>query len=976
MNRLLSFLLSIFLFLTLPDAGTAQNKVALDHKDFDQWRSITGQTLTPDGRFLIYGLNPQEGDGELRIQNLRNNREVSHARGQRFEVSYDGRTLAFFIAAPYADVRQALIDGKRPNDEFDDTLAVYSIYDDLLKTFPEVDSFKFPERSGTWLAFLYDRDLKKESDEESEENEETSETSGNEEPATEAEPGSDESGVTKNDLVLLNLETGEETVIPYVEHYFFSRHGERLVYVTSDEDSLQAPGVHLLETATGTRTTLSSGLQSYRSVVMDSTATRIAFLAQPAEEKEEDGENGDGEDGEEESDSGESDDEDAPDYYTLWFWEEGMDKAMVLVNETSGWLPDGWMVNEFASPEFSHNGTRLFFGIAPEPMRRDTSVEKIDMASVDIWNWRDERLQSQQLVQLRQDQRRTFRSVYHIAEETFVQLEDEQVRSVTVPDRGNADIAIGEQNLHYLHLTQWAGFPAYSDLYLVDVRTGERQQFAEKVKASLSLSPGGTYAAWYDYKERNWYAKNLETLLLDTINLTGELDVSFYNELHDAPADPNPYGIEGWTENDERIIIRDRYDLWVMDPAGNEAPYLLTGGHGRENGITYRSFAADSESRWFATDPVWLNAMVDADKSSVIAQTSFGPGNTPRQLWRGDFRVFPPQKAREADRWMVRKSTFNSYPDIHLTNNRFRQFERVTHANPQQENYLWGDVELFHFTSLDGEKLEGLLYTPENFDPAQKYPMIVYFYERTSSGLHNYRAPAPSASTITPAFYTSRGYIVAMPDIAYKIGNPGRSAEDAVIGMTLHLLDRGFVDADKIGLQGQSWGGYQIAHIITRTDMFAAAMAGAPVSNMTSAYGGIRWQTGLNRQFQYEQTQSRIGGTLWEKPLYYIENSPLFFADRVRTPLLMMHNDADGAVPWYQGIEFFTALKRLNQPVWMLNYNNEAHNLRERVNRKDLSRRMQQFFDHYLMDAPEPVWMKYGVPAIEKGKHQGFELVE
>lgn len=333
-------------------------------------------------------------------------------------------------------------------------------------------------------------------------------------------------------------------------------------------------------------------------------------------------------------------------------------------------------------------------------------------------------------------------------------------------------------------------------------------------------------------------------------------------------------------------------------------------------------------------------------------------------------------KAREADVWTIRKSTFQRFPDVYITDGRFSTFDRVTHANPQQDRYRWGDVELFTFNSLDGVELEGLLYTPENFDPSRTYPMIVYFYERTSDRLHSYRAPAPSASTITPAFYTSRGYIVAMPDIVYKEGNPGRSAEDAVIGMTLHLLDRGFVDRNRIGLQGQSWGGYQIAHIITRTDMFAAAMAGAPVSNMVSAYGGIRWATGLNRQFQYERTQSRIGGTLWERPLYYVENSPIFFADRVRTPLLMMHNDADGAVPWYQGIEFFVALKRLNQPVWMLNYNGEAHNLRDRVNRKDLSRRMQQFFDHYLMDAPAPVWMRYGIPAVEKGVNQGFDLVE
>jgi dipeptidyl aminopeptidase/acylaminoacyl peptidase len=191
----------------------------------------------------------------------------------------------------------------------------------------------------------------------------------------------------------------------------------------------------------------------------------------------------------------------------------------------------------------------------------------------------------------------------------------------------------------------------------------------------------------------------------------------------------------------------------------------------------------------------------------------------------------------------------------------------------------------------------------------------------------------------------------------------------------LSLVARGFVDPARIGVQGHSWGGYQIAWMITRTDVFAAAEAGAPVANMTSAYGGIRWGTGMIRMFQYERTQSRIGGSLWERPLLYLENSPLFAADKIRTPLLMMHNDGDTAVPWYQGIEMFVALRRLGRPVWMLNYNGEPHGLQREANRKDWAVRMQQFFDHYLMDAPSPVWMEEGVPAILKGETLGLELV-
>lgn len=253
--------------------------------------------------------------------------------------------------------------------------------------------------------------------------------------------------------------------------------------------------------------------------------------------------------------------------------------------------------------------------------------------------------------------------------------------------------------------------------------------------------------------------------------------------------------------------------------------------------------------------------------------------------------------------------------------------------------------------------------------------MLVYFYERVSNRLNVYYTPKPIRSTINWTYYASNGYLVFIPDIVYRTGYPGPSGFDCVVSGTQAMCERyPFIDRNSLGIQGQSWGGYQTAYIITQTDLYKAAMAGAPVSNMTSAYGGIRWGTGLSRAFQYEEGQSRIGATLWERRDLYILNSPLFFADQVNTPLLMMHNDNDGAVPWYQGIEFFSALRRLEKPVWLLVYNKAPHNLKRRADMEDLTIRMQQFFDHYLKGSPEPAWMKTGVPAVDKGKVFGFEL--
>jgi len=252
--------------------------------------------------------------------------------------------------------------------------------------------------------------------------------------------------------------------------------------------------------------------------------------------------------------------------------------------------------------------------------------------------------------------------------------------------------------------------------------------------------------------------------------------------------------------------------------------------------------------------------------------------------------------------------------------------------------------------------------------------MITYFYEKLSEGLYSYIPPAPTPSRLPISFFVSNGYLVFTPDISYETGHPGASAVEFVNSGVEFLKKNSWVDGARLGIQGQSWGGYQVAYLITQTNMYAAAWAGAPVANMTSAYGGIRWESGVNREFQYEKTQSRIGATLWDRTDLYIENSPLFQLPKVKTPVMIMSNDADGAVPWYQGIEMFTGLRRLGKPVWLLEYNGEAHNLVLRQNRKDISIREQQFFDHFLKGAPMPVWLDKGVPATEKGRYWGFDL--
>ncbi|MDZ7648615.1 MAG: prolyl oligopeptidase family serine peptidase [Cytophagales bacterium] len=411
--------------------------------------------------------------------------------------------------------------------------------------------------------------------------------------------------------------------------------------------------------------------------------------------------------------------------------------------------------------------------------------------------------------------------------------------------------------------------------------------------------------------------------------------------------------------------------MWAFDPQNKKAPVNLTK-VGRQQKIVFRNIKLDPETRFI--DPnqeLVISAFNETTKAAGYYKLSLKDGKLTKLLME-DYRFGGIVKAKQANQILFTRESFREFPDVWTADLNLSAPKKISLANPQMKNYLWGSVELVSWTSLDNIPLQGLLYKPENFDPKKKYPIIVYFYERESDNIHGHITPNPLRSSINRTTYVSDGYLVFVPDIIYKIGFPGESAHNCIMPGITQLISKGFVDEKNIGIQGHSWGGYQTAYLITRTDMFKAAEAGAPVANMISAYGGIRWESGMSRMFQYEKSQTRLGGSLWEKPMLYIENSPIFFADKIKTPLLLLHNDADGAVPWYQGIEMYMAMRRLDKPVWMLNYNGEPHWPVKRENRMDFQIRMKQFFDHYLKNAALPPWMNEGVPAIEKGITKGY----
>lgn len=939
--------LAIALAMALP--AEAQQR-PLDHADVLQWNRIEDPSLSPDGGWVAYALRAMEGDPAVRVRSSGPRDLTLDTRGTDPVFTSDSRFVVYRVP-PFESVVDSLKRaGTSRSDLPKDSLGVADLAEVFVgrapqasgvSTFGPIESFKVAEE-GAWVAYLVEPD-----EDESEEPEESASDADDEVP--EAKKKSD--GKT---LIVRNLLTGEETRVHDVTDYEFAENGGTLAYLTSTEDG-SSDGAHVMELGSGASTAVHEGTGHYKQLAVSADGRRVAYLTNAADWASE-----------------------LPEY-ALYMSEDASTGSLVAASDNYS-LPSDWIISEHGDVSFTEDGSRLVFGTAPRPLPEvDDDTPEDERVRVDIWNWKDPYLQPMQLVQLDDERNRTYAAVAHLDGELarrVAQLGMPDVPSVRFADDDAADFAIGVTDVPYRQLVSWDG--RYQDVWSIDTRTGARRILAQAVKgfAGAQISPDGRYATWWDGADKQWKAAATDQPAGDAevLVLSQGSPHPVWNELDDHPDEPPPYGSAGWVEGDEAFIYYDRHDAFRFDPSTGITT-ALTDGAGREQGMRFRYASTDPELDHVPAGEILWQAFDLEDKRSGFFSGRSDRASAPRQIIMADKRFALRGKADDADRWLVTREDFVEFPDLHVTGGSFTDLVRVSDANPQQSEYSWGSAELVEWTSNDGVPLQGMLFKPDDFNPAQQYPMMVYFYERMSDGLNQYRAPTPGGSSISVPFYVSRGYTVFIPDIPYEIGYPGESALDAVVPGVLALLDRGFVDPARVGVQGHSWGGYQIAYMITKTHLFAAAEAGAPVSNMTSAYGGIRWQTGMSRMFQYERTQSRIGGTLWESTAEYLHNSPLFYADKIETPLLMMHNDEDGAVPWYQGIEMFVAMRRLQKPVWMLNYNGEAHGLRQEHNRKDWAIRMQQFFDYYLMDAPAPVWMEEGVPALLKGRTLGTDLV-
>jgi len=957
-------------------AAAPSDKIPLTHDVYDSWKFIARQGLSPDGQWLYFIEAPQKGEGAVVVRKLADGTEYRHAigftgegtdaeRNAKVQFSWDSRHLVFIISPDQETVKAAKKD-KKKKDKPKKALGIMHLADGHVEVVERVKSFAMPKEAAGYVAFLMEKpkpvkkDKKKDKEKpEKAEAEKPAEEKKSEavkpaEPETkkaEAEAEKPEKSKEEKkreerlkarnkkkkegtELIIRPLADTVGVALKSVVGYRFTKNGKHLLYIVSTKDSMAVDGLFTMTPGDTAGRALLTGKGDYKRWAMNKDETVLAFMTNKDEW------------------------EAMEPTFDLYGWHVGDAQAERWVSHKStAGFPKGNAVSDKSAMTFSENGQQLLFGIK--------EIEEVDLdeddkepeAKFELWHWDDPYPYPQQGKMAKRVRDNTWESVYDVKKKRFTQLADEALPDLTLHRRGK--VAYANNEWPYAKLGAYENW--YSDAWVVNLKSGKRTLAGKKLIGGARISPEGRFLSWFDSKD--WWIYSIKSG--QKINVTEGLGVRFDREDHDTPTPPSSYGSGGWTEGDAHFLIYDKYDIWAVSPDGKKR-YCLTEGYGRAHDLSFRMTRLDREAMAYKADaPLLLRTTNTETMASGFYRDQVTGTVEPERLLMAEKGHGYPAKAKRAEKVLFTRQAVDEFPDLWVSNLDFSDAKKVTSLGAQMDNYIWPKAELRNFKSADGMPLKGILLKPENFNPDKQYPMMVYIYETLHQGLHRYRHPSPGSS-INYSYYVSNGYVVWMPDIEYHTGYPGQDAMKCVLPGIQMLVREGFVNEDAIGIQGHSWGGYQIAYMITQTDIFAAVEAGAPVSNMTSAYGGIRWDSGMVRQFQYERTQSRLGGTLWDVPMRYIENSPVFAADKVNTPIMMMHNDADGAVPWYQGIEYIMALTRLGKEAYMFNYNGEKHGLRKRVNQEDWTIRLAEFFDHHLKGADQPDWMKNGIKAWEK----------
>jgi len=912
----------------------------LDPADLAFWKNVRFTALSNDGKWFAYQLTPNEGDAEVVV------RPTGEGEERRFKIgeppppaggfgggantsvvlSEDAKWLGF-LKYPTADEAKRLRKDKKPVQS---GVVLVNLATGERRDFEKVRRFTFAPKRPNWLA------LQRYAPE-----------------GTPAGAGAD--------LLLVDLRSGVVTSVGNVGEYAFDDDGGWLAWTIEGRD-LVGNGIQVRDLRTDVVRVLDSDKAIYRRLAWADSGLALAVLrARP--------------------------DSAAADTSFIVLGYTGFSGAVKSVSYTpsdTGGFPSGLRITADRAPRWAADRSAIYFGIAPRRLVPESKTPRPDvkpaagvpgamqatargnpdddeLASLVIWHGKDPRLQSQQQVEESRDKAFSYLAGYRVADRKFVRLGTDDVRDATLAP--NERWAIGVDVRGYERSGNIDGL-RYRDLYAIDTRTGERKLAVQKTLNRELVSPDGSRFLYFDDGQYRVYDIGAGTSRV----ITGGAPVTFVDTEDDHNMDRPPVAPIGWTKDGSAVLLSDNWDIWRVPAAANGKPVNLTA-NGRATGVRYqRRIVIDPEERGIdLSKPLYVSAYGERTKKEGLAVVASGKAGATSLVW--DDAKYNFARARNADTWVFTRQTVKEFPDYWTTAGGFASPRRLTNANPQQSEYAWSSgARLVDYVTDKGDSLQGALYLPANYEPGKKYPTVVYIYEKRSQFLHSYSIPNETQA-FNASVYTSRGYAVFQPDIVYKVNDPGMSAVWAVVPAVKAAIATGIVDSANIALHGHSWGGYQTAFLVTQTNIFKSAIAGAALTDMVSMYSSIYWNTGGADMAIFESSQGRFKGNFLENYDAYIRNSPAFHADKIKTPLMLLHNERDGAVDFNQGITFFNTLRELGKDVVMLQYVGENHGLAQPRNQKDYTIRMREYFDYYLKGAPAPDWLKEGIPRLKMDEH-------
>jgi dipeptidyl aminopeptidase/acylaminoacyl peptidase len=935
---------------TRAESTTVRRSLEMD--DLLNWKSIRGSTVTNDGKWFGYQLAPNEGESEVILRRTSDDKEMRFPVGENSNPGLtfsENSQYALFTIAPTKREAERL---RRERKPVQNQAALVNLATGDVKKFEKVRRATFSGERGAWVAlYAY-----------------APEAAGGSAGGAGATPPTGGRGGGGGppprpqgaDLLLHEIATGQLIPLGNVSDFAFDKTGEWLAWTVEARDQL-GNGVQLFNTttrsirsldaakATFTRLTWSEdgkGLAVLRgaAVASDTTYSLVMFtdLAAPTPTKNE------------------------------------------LDPSKHAGFPAGMKLSANRAPRWSEDRTAVFFGIqdakAKEPTPARDSAQRADSGpqrpgaaearatdspnderpQLVIWHYLDPRLQRAQELQENADRGYNYLSMYRIADKKVMQLATDSMRTVTVAPKDRW--AIGVDASAYELQTALDG-RRLVDIYTIDLQTGARRKIRSKTGQNPLPSPDGARLLYYD--DGHYFTYDLATGT--SRNITQNVPTSFINTEDDHNVSKPPIPPMGWSKDGSAVLLFDNWDVWKVPATGGTAVNLTV--NGKKEGIRYqRRYSFDPEERGIdLTKPLYFAAYGEWTKKEGLARVDPGKSGVTMKLW-GDARIGV-VKARKADTFLYTQQTVVDFPNYYVTDASLVPGRKITDANPQQRNVAWSaGAKLIDYTSAKGAKLQAAMYLPANYEAGKSYPTIVYIYEKRSQMLNQYTSPN-ATSAFNPAVYTSRGYVVLQPDIVYTLNDPGMSAVWCVVPAVEAAIATGIVDRDRVGIHGHSWGGYQTAFLVTQTKMFKSAVAGAALTNMVSMYGSVYWNSGTADGAIFESSQGRFLGGYWDHTDAYIRNSPVFHATKVETPLLLLHNDQDGAVDFNQGLEYYNVLRRMGKEVAMLQYVGENHGVSRPANQKDYTIRMREFFDHHLKGAPKPDWLKEGVPRLKMEEH-------